>query len=130
MLKTKTPKIFVSALLMVVLLMAVANLAVPTVKAQVKDEVTVDTSIGGTTDPAGGASYSYTDGTTQTFTATAGTGFYFESWTISTAVSSYTDTDNPLSLTLNQTDSPYEVQPIFAPIVSEPLPAFSYKSNY
>jgi hypothetical protein len=83
------------------------------VKASGTDSVVVFSSIGGTTVPTSG-SYNYTDGSVQTFTATAGTGFLFGGWQIATAAGSYTDTDNPLSLTLNQSE--YALQANFVPI--------------
>ena len=59
--------------------------------------------------------YNYSDGSTQTFTATAGDGFIFQNWEIATASGSYSDTDNPLSLTLNETQ--YAIQANFQTVV-------------
>lgn len=113
-------------MLTVVLLMAIAGLAFPAVKAQATDTVTLDTSIGGSyANPDGSVqaagTYSYTDGTTQTFTAVPGTGFVFSYWTIASAEGAYSDSDNPLSLTLNQ--SAYALQAYFAP--ESPYPSFA-----
>ena len=111
---SKPLKIVVFTLLTAALLMAVINLNVPTVKAQTQDTLNMITSIGGTTDPAGGTSTNYTDGTTVTITATPGLGFLFLNWEIASAAGGSVDSDNPLSLTLNE--SAYDVQAVFQPV--------------
>ncbi|MGO8806242.1 MAG: InlB B-repeat-containing protein [Candidatus Bathyarchaeia archaeon] len=111
---TKNLKILALFLLTSGLFIAALNSCVPNVKAQGTDTVVVFSSIGGTTDPDVG-SYNYSDGSTQTFTATAGDGFIFQNWEIATASGSYSDTDNPLSLTLNETQ--YAIQANFQTVV-------------
>jgi hypothetical protein len=111
---SKTLKILVFTLLTAALLMTVISSSVPSVKAQGTDTVVVFASVGGTTDPIAGT-YSYADGSTQTFTATAGDGFILQNWEVATAAGAYSTTDNPLVLTLNE--SGYAIQANFAPII-------------
>jgi hypothetical protein len=110
LLKTsKTLRILVFTLLTATLLMAVANNYVQNAKAQTNDTVTLIASVGGSyTNPDGSAQapgpYTYADGSTQTFTAVPGDGFIFAYWTIVTADYQFTDTDNPLSLAVNESE--------------------------
>jgi hypothetical protein len=121
--KIKPIKIVVSVVLTALLLMSIVSLAFPAVKAQAQDSVTLFSAIGGsyanpdgsTQDPG---TYNYTDGSTQTFTAVPGTGFLFSYWTIASAEGAYSSSDNPLSLTLNE--SAFAVQAYFAP--EQPFP--------
>jgi hypothetical protein len=104
---SRTLKITIFALLTVVLLMAAIS-SIQLAKAQATDTVTFNTSIGGTVTlpdgntAAAGATESYTDGTTQSFTAVPGTGFVFTEWIVASGAGGYVVTDNPLSLTLNE----------------------------
>ncbi|MGZ4851386.1 MAG: InlB B-repeat-containing protein [Candidatus Bathyarchaeia archaeon] len=95
------------------LLLSAAASVVPNAKAAATDTVVVYSSIGGTTSPDAGT-YTYDDGSTQTFAATAGEGFIFQNWEIATAAGAYSDTDNPFSLTLNE--SAYAIQANFVTI--------------
>jgi len=113
-LKARSFRIVVFTLLAAALLIAVVGSNVVIVKAVTTDTVDVLTSIGGSTSPANGT-YTYTNDTTQTFTATpVSDDFVFLEWTYSSVSGSFTSIDNPLSLTLN--DSAYSVQAIFQPI--------------
>ena len=80
------------------------------VKAATQDTVNVLSAVGGTTDPVTGT-YNYDDGSSQTFTATAGNGFTFLFWDVVTAAGANTYADNPLTLTINESD--YAIQPLF-----------------
>jgi hypothetical protein len=110
----KKLKIFVLVLLSSALFVAAINSGALTVKAQGTDTVVVYSSVGGTTSPDAGT-YTYADGSTQTFTATDGNGFIFQYWEIVTAAGGVTSTDNPLDLILNQ--SAYALQATFEPII-------------
>lgn len=96
------------------LLLSAGISVVQIAKAQGSDTVVVYSSIGGTTSPDAGT-YTYDDGSTQTFTATDGSGFIFQNWEIATAAGAVVSTDNPLDLTLNQ--SAYAIQANFQPII-------------
>ncbi len=110
-------KALIFTLLTAMLLMAVLNLAMQSVKAQTTDTVVILTSIGGTTSPSG--TNSYPDGSVQTFTATpTGDEYSFVDWEISTAAGATFTSTNPLSLTLNE--SSYTLQAIFQPILYIP----------
>ncbi len=117
-LKTSTMlKALVFALLTVVLLIGVLNSAMPSVKAQTTDTVIVLSSVGGTTDPGAGT-FSYPNGTIQTFTATNGDGFTFQYWVITNAAGAVETPENPLSLTLNESST--TIQADFLPILYIP----------
>ena len=83
--------------------------------------VSVFTSVGGTTTPTGisktapYANYNYNSGTTQTFTANAGTDFKLLCWEIVTANGGTTSTTNPLSYKVSQAAA---VQALFIPTSS------------
>ena len=76
--------------------------------------ITFLTSTGGSTDPDVGT-YNYTAGTTVTITALPGSGFVFNYWDIISATNSYTDSNNPTTITVNDGDA-YAVQAIFSPV--------------
>jgi hypothetical protein len=112
--KNKALKILVFALLTSALLMAALYAYTPIAKAQATDTVAVLPTAGGYTTPDAG-NYSYSDGSTQTFTATPDDGFAFLSWTVVTPDFQYTDAvDNPISITLNE--SSYTIQALFTPV--------------
>jgi hypothetical protein len=76
--------------------------------------ITLLTSAGGSTDPGPGTN-TYNAGTTVSITALPGDGFVFNYWDIVSATGSYTDTNNPTSITINDGDA-YAAQAIFSPI--------------
>jgi hypothetical protein len=123
LLKTKTLKIVVFALLTAALLMAVINLNFPNVKAQGQATVTILVSAGGTTSPVAGT-YNYADGATVTITATNGIGFLFADWVFTTASGANTTTDNPLVFTASGGIS-YGIQAQFQPITYIPPAAIN-----
>jgi len=123
LLKTKTLKIVVFALLTAALLMAVINLNFPNVKAQGQATVTILVSAGGTTSPVAGT-YNYADGATVTITATNGIGFLFADWVFTTASEANTTTDNPLVFTASGGIS-YGIQAQFQPITYIPPAAIN-----
>jgi len=121
MIKNTKTKAFALILLSSILLLLAVNPAMQTVKAQtVTDSVTVFASCGGNTTPADNstgpyATYTYNNDTSQTFTATAGTGFQFLCWVIVAATGPTTSTTNPLSYTLTQAIA---IQALFIPSVA------------
>ncbi len=80
------------------------------VKAATQDTINVLSSVGGTTDPVTGT-YHNDDGSSFTITASAGTGFNFLFWDVVTAAGPTSYSDNPLTITLNESD--YAIQPVF-----------------
>lgn len=87
--------------------------------AQSTANVSILSSVGGTTDPAPG-NYTYDDGQSVTFTATADTSFVFLQWIISTPSGSSTALDSPITIpVVGGTD--YTVQALFSPIVVIPF---------
>lgn len=80
------------------------------VKAATQDTVNIISSVGGTTDPDTGAHH-YDDGSSLTLTATAGSGFTFLFWQVVTASGANSYSDNPLTITINESD--YAIQPAF-----------------
>jgi len=116
----KNFKVFALILLTSALLLVAIIPNVPSVKAATTDSVTVFSAVGGTTTPAGNstgpyASYTYASGSTQTFTATAGTGFIFLCWETVTSSGATTSTTNPLSYTVSQATA---IQALFIPTSS------------
>ena len=110
MLKTysKTSKIFVFALLTAALLMSVISPSISTVKAQTPATVEILTTIGGSISSNGATltpgTIDYNVGDSPVFTAVpADSGSVFVDFTYSSVSGAFTDTDNPLTLTLNDT---------------------------
>jgi hypothetical protein len=83
--------------------------------------VLVFASYGGSSSPTGTSTtapyvtYTYNTGSTQTFTATPGTGFKLLCWVVEGGVGGTTSTDTTLSTTINQA---LAIQPIFIPTSS------------
>ncbi len=77
--------------------------------------LSVMTSVGGITSPPSGTT-TYPDGTSVNLIATAGAGFDFYEWVISTIYgNAYVDTNNPTTLTLNSASGSYAAQALFIP---------------
>jgi hypothetical protein len=115
---TKNFKVFALILLTSALLLVAINPSIPTVKAATQDSVYIYVSIGGTisaggTNLTGGDSYSYNNGTTVDFQATATSGFTFLCWEYASSAGGVVSTVNPLALTL--TESEYGVQAMYLP---------------
>ena len=71
-----------------------------TVKAQATANVTILSSIGGTTSPSAGTQ-TYSSGSSDTFTATPDAGYFFNHWILLNTATGTTDyTDNPLTVSL------------------------------
>ncbi len=112
----KKTKFFAIALLSSLFLLAIAGTT--GVNAQAQATVEVLASIGGTTDPDAGT-YTYNDGTSVTFTATAEEGYVFQEWIVSTDEGSNTATES--SITIPVTGGvEYSFQAIFTPIQVPP----------
>lgn len=106
---TKTVSLVVLASMLLLALLTFGSL---TVQAQDTADLTVLSSIGGTTNPSAGTS-TYNDGETITITATPNTpDYYFVHWILSTNEGSRTATDNPLSFPATGGEN-YEIQPVF-----------------
>jgi hypothetical protein len=118
----KKSKIFaltlLTALLMLATLSAIAN-------AQATGTVIVLDTIGGTTDPVPGTT-TPADGTSVTFTATADSGYVFDSWIVSTDAGSNIATTNPVTLPITGGVN-YTVQANFVPILA--IPGAIFPSN-
>jgi hypothetical protein len=118
--KTKTSAVIVLLLLASILTAISPYLA--TVGAQEQATVIVLESTRGTTDPAAG-NYTYANGESVTFTATADTAnaFQFLNWDISTDTSNDTNTNNPMTLTVTG-GTTYTISAIFYTPFIEPIP--------
>jgi hypothetical protein len=118
----KKSKIFaltlLTALLMLATLSAIAN-------AQTTGTVIVLDTVGGTTDPVPGTT-TPAAGTSVTFTATADTGFVFDSWIVSTDLGTNIATTNPVTLPITGGVN-YTVQANFVPI--QAIPGANFPSN-
>lgn len=98
----------------VVLLVTGISPSISTVKAQGTATVNILASIGGTSSPAPGT-YTYSDGTVVTLTATPELSTYvFSYWEISSSAGVNLTTTNPASLTVSDSLN-YTVQPMFIP---------------
>ena len=87
--------------------------------AQGTATVTVLSALGGTTDPAAGATTTVNDGDTVTLTATPLDGYAFQEWQILSQAGSVVVTDNPYTLTAAGGND-YAIQPVFAVIQQVP----------
>jgi hypothetical protein len=118
----KKSKIFaltlLTALLMLAAISAIAN-------AQTTGTVIVLDTIGGTTDPVPGTT-TPDAGTSVTFTATADTGYVFNSWIFSTDSGTNVATTNPITLPITGGVT-YTVQANFDPI--QAIPGATVPSN-
>jgi hypothetical protein len=103
----------------IALILLTSMILIASVKAAGQASVTMVVSIGGTTDPAAPGTYTYADGTAVTLTATAGDGFVFQNWIISTSTGTVTDTDNPSEVTVSGGET-YGIEAVFAPIQALP----------
>ena len=111
----KTKKLF--SMTLIVSLVVVAAF-VGAISAQAQGTVNILATLGGTTDPAAGT-YTYNDGTSVTFTATADAANVFQNWIISTAAGSSSVTDNPITLPI-VAGTTYDIQAVFSPILPPP----------
>jgi hypothetical protein len=111
-------KFFTTAMLTAILLFAVVNLGSIVVNAQAQETVTILDSVGGTTNPVAGT-YQYSDGSTQSFTATADSAYIFSGWTVLSSGGSSISSSNPLSLPILSGVS-YTIQPNFDPLLVPP----------
>jgi len=94
------------------------------VKAQTTYTVSIFYSGAGSTTPSGDfsaetATFNYTAGSSQTFTATPSDGFTFVCWVIGTSSGATADTTNPLVYTVN---SDISLQPVFVATTNNPIP--------
>ena len=117
---TKGLKVF--ALIMLTSMLLIVAAVPNNVKAATTNTVTVFASCAGVTVPASNdtgpyATYTYTSGSTQTFTATPATGFQFLCWVIAGASGSETSTTNPLDYALTQDVA---IQAVFIPSGAPP----------
>lgn len=119
----QTSKVVALILLTSVILLTVLNPNIASVKAQGQATVNVLDSVGGTTDPAGPGTYTYTAGTAVTLTPTPANGFVFLYWLISTDAGSNIDYNDPATLPVSG-GTTYTVQAVFQP---ENVPTQSYK---
>ncbi len=87
--------------------------------AQGTATVTVLGALGGTTDPASGATTTVNDGDTVTLTATALDGYAFQEWQILSQAGSVVASDNPYTLTAAGGND-YAIQPVFTVIQQVP----------
>jgi len=109
MVKSKTVSL---AVLISMLLLAMLSFGTLNAQAQETADLTVLSSMGGTTNPAAG-NYTYDDGKTITITATADdNGFFFAHWILTADEGSRTSLDNPLSLPAIGGEQ-YTIQPVF-----------------
>jgi hypothetical protein len=115
----KKLQVFALIFLLSAFIIAAISPNIASVKAQGQAEIDVLASLGGTTDPAGGSSTKYNDGTDVTLTATAGDGFAFGNWEIVTADGGTVNYDNPATLTVSGGVT-YAVQAIFNPVQVPP----------
>ena len=116
--KYRTVSMVVLASMLLLGLLSFGNL---NVQAQNTADLTVLSSLGGTTDPAAGT-YTINDGETITITATADIpNFDFSYWILSTAEGSRTAFDNPLSFPATGGET-YTVQPVFQVITPIGVP--------
>jgi len=107
------------ALTLLTLLILFASLGAMSAFAQSTANVSILASVGGTTDPEPG-NYTYDDGQSVTFTATADSSFVFLQWIVSTPSGSSTALDSPITIpVVGGTD--YTVQALFSPIVVIPF---------
>lgn len=92
-----------------------------TVKAQSTANVTILSSIGGTTSPGPGLQ-TYSNGASDTFTATPDGGYFFNHWILLNTATGTTDyNDNPLTVSLAA--GTYTLQPVFEAFnVTIPIP--------
>jgi hypothetical protein len=122
-------KAFFTLIVLASLLLLIAfNPYVAHVKAQGTATVDMLTSLGGSTTPTG--TTTYPDGTVVTLTATEGSGFVFQYWTIVTSTETILSADNPYDLTVSDSTT-YGIQATFLPInVAEPpLPYYNGTSG-
>ena len=91
----------------------VINQNIPSVKAQGQTTVNVLSSIGGTTSPDAG-NYTYTSGSSDTFTATPDHSDIFLYWIVQSSAGANTITDNPTTITFTQDN--YNIQAVFQPL--------------
>ena len=121
---TKNNKVIALTLFTSILLLAILSPNIISVKAQGQAAVNVLDAVGGTSDPAPGT-YSYSDGTAVTFTATPDppfltTAFLFVNWVISSSAGVNTiTTDNPATITVSGGVT-YDVQPTYQLITAAP----------
>lgn len=116
---SKLSKTLGLSVLAAVLLLAFLNIAL--ISAQSTGTVIILQAIGGSTSPSDGT-YTYPDGSTQTFTATPDNGYTFTSWTVLSSGGSSLTSTNPLSLPIIAGVT-YSIQPNFDPI--QPAPGAS-----
>ena len=109
------------------LLLAASVVYAGNVQAQGQATVTILPAIGGATNPGAGTT-SYNDGAsvTITATATAGTGYTFDSWIILTNSGLRVSSDNPLTFPA-AAGSNYTIQPVFN--VIQPINITSAQQN-
>jgi hypothetical protein len=81
--------------------------------------VTVLSALGGTTDPAAGATNTVNDGDSVTLTATALDGYAFQEWQVLSEAGSVVATDNPYTFTAAGGNN-YAIQPVFVVIQQVP----------
>ncbi len=112
----KTSK-FVALTLLVSLLLV--GTMMMTAIAQGTATVTVLSALGGTTDPASGATATVNDGDSVTLTATALDGYVFQEWQILSEAGSVVSTDNPYTFTAAGGNN-YAIQPVFTVVQQVP----------
>jgi len=104
----------------------VINQNIPSVKAQGQTTVNVLSSIGGTTSPDAG-NYTYTSGSSDTFTATPDDSDIFLYWIVQSSAGANTITDNPTTITFTQDN--YNIQAVFQPLNATLPPIFAPSFN-
>ena len=111
--KTKT---IAFLLLTSLLILASITLCITDAQAQTQASIEVLASVGGYSDPGPG-NYSYADGASVNFLATADSGAFFSYWVISIDSTERQSTDNPLTFAVTG-GSAYEIQPVFTIIAT------------
>jgi tungstate transport system substrate-binding protein len=103
-----TSKIAVIALIVIIVVSvgAYAYLSQPAQPATTSYNVTIGSSVNGTTAPSSGT-YSYTEGSTIAFAATPNSGYQFDYWLIDGEA----NTTNPITVTIT---SDFDISPVFA----------------
>jgi Divergent InlB B-repeat domain len=111
----KTSKFVALTLLVSILLVGTFMIA----SAQGTATVTVLSALGGTTDPAAGATNTVNDGDSVVLTATALDGYAFQEWQILSEAGSVVATDNPYTYAAVGGNN-YAIQPVFVVIQQVP----------